>query len=341
MLMSISTLLFAAKNTWIENPEKTYPSSVYITGVGSGESRAAAESAAKFNLCQILGEKISAEQNVSKIADSKGTNLSSYNLSVQEKVIFDKIVGITIKESCTQTEKKEVFQDGKLKKTKVKVYYALAVLKKSEAINYYSTQVSNLAMEIFNLEDKADKELGTMQSVALMKKAVSIAEENEYNLQILTAIQGTRQKVLYTSVQNVKNKLTSTAESVRICLNVNGDDSGKVLSAFQSVLKDFGFTTTKTNDYSYLLNATVAFEDVDGSNLAANAQNGSEYKYIRYSLLSEYSSLNDKNVLFPFEASGREGHVSQSQAKNRAVSKIVTKINEEFASTLENYLDQF
>lgn len=329
--------LFACTPKWLDTPEKNYPSSEYFSAVGSGSDRQSAESAAKFALCQILGEKLSGVQSVFQSADSNGSEFAQLDLSVQEQVIFEKITGISIKENYSRNEK--------IKKQKVKVHYALAVLKKSDGIFYYSSIVSDNSREISSLMTKAEMAKNSsslaekINSVSYMRKALALAEENEYNVEILSAIQGMRQAVSYVSVQNVKNRLKAISESIKVSVSVSGDDSGKILSQLMKAVKDFGFSVVKGTP-DYVLNAALSFEKVDGSTLAKNVNDGSEYQYVRYKFLSEFAANDDGTILFPFESSGREGHVSEIQAKNRSIQKICTKIDEEFSMAVENFLDK-
>lgn len=339
-LLTIPMFAFAKKAKWVDSPESFYPSSQYIVAVGSGEDRSSAESSAKFALCQILGEKIVAEQNTFQFADSQGNDYSKLDLSIQEKVLFEKIVGVKIKETCCDKENKSVFENGKYKNKKVCIYYALAVLKKGEAILYYSSKINDISNKISDLKVKANEKKGSFQSVALMNNAVKLAEENEYNIEILSAIQGMKATVDYDGIQNIKNYKTSISENVRISVNVKGDDSGKIATAFQNSLRENGFTVVK-NDYNHILNVSVSFENLDGSNLAKNTKTGSEYEYVRYNLVSELKTVSDENVILPYECNGREGHTSISQAKTRAIQKIVKRISEEYSSQLDSCLESF
>lgn len=341
LLLAIPMFAFAKKAKWVDSPESSYPSNDYIVGVGSGEDRSSAETAAKVALCQILGEKIVAEQNTFQASDSNGNDFAKLDISIQEKVLFEKIVGIKIKETCSDKETKSVFEKGKYKNKKVNVYYALAVLKKSEAILYYSSKVNDASSKISELIAKANENKTTLQSVALMHKAVKLAEENEYNVEILSAVQGMRALVSYGNVQNVKNQKTELAKLVTVSVNVTGDDSGKILSAFQSLLKEIGFSIVKTKEYNHILNVSVSFEELDNSKLAKDTKTGSSYEYVRYNLVSELKTVSDENVILPYECNGREGHTSISQAKTRAIQKIVKRISEEYSSQLDSCLESF
>ncbi len=324
VLFLIFSLVFScASNSnlipeWAEHPEKEYPSQVYFSAVGSGENRAAAESSAKFALCQILGERISGEQTIFEQDDSNGNTSASLDLSVTERVIFEKIVGVTIKKNAVVSE------NGK------NVYYALALLSKAEASLYYSQQISSLDSEISSLMAQAKANTGLLRSVSMMNKALSLAEENEYNREILSSVQGMRPSVSYKSVEAVRSERAKICAAVKVFVNVSGTDDPVVRSAFENALSEAGLTVSQTGDFEYMLAAEVALEEI--------GQNG-KYEYVRYTVSSVFYSGDQKTVVLPYSLTGREGHLSKEQAKTRAMQKISEKIKEEFSKKLKTAME--
>lgn len=334
-IFSVSAIS-AKQPKWIESPQSAYPANEYVSAVGSGTDRDSAQSAAKLALCQILGERISGELSVMQSADSAGSEFAKLDISVQERVIFEKIVGVTIRENYSQKEKISVKENGKTVTKKVKVHYALAVLKKSEAALYYSSQVHSRAGDVSSNLERARANPGKISSVALAKNALSLAEENEYDIQILSAIQGMRQAVSYGSVQKVRNELRSVSEKVRVRVSVTGskdDGTEKISQKFKSVISDFGFTVSADENFGYILKCDLDFEPIDGANLAKNSD-GSAYRYVRYTLSAELVDADGGEVAASYSTSGREGHLTDSQAKTRAIQKICTKIETEFLQNL-------
>ncbi len=310
---------------WVDDPQSDYPSTVYISAVGSGKTRENAEKSAKVALCQVLGEKISSEQNTFQSENSYGETYASIDVSTTEQVLVEKIVGIKIEKTFSS------------KGDSGTEYYALAVLKKSEAVLYYSQKISSLDSEISTLISKAQGAQGTLRSIAMMNRALSLAEENEYNIEILSSIQGMRTGVSYGNVQNVRAKRATIDEGVRVFVNVAGDDSGRILSAFQEAVTNAGLTLARTGDFGYMLTAEISFEELDGTNLP----DSNKYKYIRATISSSLASVDEKTVILPFDWSGREGHLSVQQAKFRAIQKITDEIAENYSEQLKDAMEKF
>lgn len=305
---------------WVDDPDGEYPTATHISAVGSGNSRQSAESAAKFAVCQVLGERISGEQNLRQSDSTGGSATAALDLSVTEKVLFEKIVGVKIVDSCRDTD------NGR------DVYYSLAVLNKNEAWGYYSQKISSLESEIVAAMKQAESERGSLRAVAQMNRALALAEENEYNIEILSSIMATRQSVKYGGVQNVRNLRSSIGDEVRVFVNVSGDDSGRILSAFQSALSDAGVTLARTGEFGYLLYAEVQYENLPDSN---------GYRWIRCNLNTTLSTNDERTVILPYNWNSREGHLDAQQAKNRAIMKIVDKVAEEYAAQLKAAMEQY
>ena len=291
--------------TWVSAPEKKYPSEKYIVAVGSGSSKATAESNAKLAICQQLGEKLSGSQHTVSSVDSKGKNYGAIDIDISEQAIFSHIHGISIKETSSDSRKH--------------TFYALAVLNKNDEISYYSSRIASYDMEISNLISSAQKLRGDIASLPTIKKAVELAQDNEYSIQILSAIRASgRPLVSYGSLNDVIQKAYDLAQAVTVYVDFSGDEAYNIEQTFIAVLKERGMNVVSSQDAKYILSGTSTIEptEVVGQTL---------YVFVRYNVNAVLKSVSG-TVVKNFELTGREGHLSIAQAKNRALTVIKDSI---------------
>lgn len=312
----------AGGRTDTENPSRTgffsakfiqtlYPASDYITGTGSGANRQNAESAAKLALCQSLGESISGNQQTFLTSSSTGSEQSELSLSVKESVLFEHITGIVIKD-CIQDKKGS--------------YSALAVLNRAEAGDYYSTKARKNDLEIQKLVLQATANSTDYNSIALMEKAVAIAKDNQYNLDLLSVISPSRSKSLlmsYGSVSQLELKKGELAKNILFFVKVENDIDGRIFAALTEKLSQKGYSIS--GDYktaAYFIKAKVNFEQ-------PSLHKDNNY-FVRYTLdCPVIEPLSDK-IVATFNFTGREGAPDAKQASSRALTKLCGRIAQEF-----------
>lgn len=312
VVLCLSTLLAFAKgrndSISFEQLEKKYPSSQYIVGTGQGASLANAQGAAKLSICQTLGETLKGQQVISQASSSDGSESSSMEINVDESVLFEHITGIQAKESW---------------QTKGGDWISVCVLDKKEAAGYYQKAARENDGKISLLVSQAEKSSPSLESVELMEQVVGMAQENQYNLDLLRAIslnQYALTSMLYGSVQELRLKQNQLASSVTVKVSVQNDKDGSVYGALVSALTSRGITVADGNSL-YSINATVSIEETPSLD--------SKNVYMRYAFDSPVVYA-DGSVAKPFNISGREGHLTAEQARQRCYSKICARIAEEF-----------
>ena len=296
---------------FFDSIDTKYPSSSYVIGIGSGATRQNAESSAKLSLCQNLGESISGTQEVFVSSDTQGSDQGSLSLLVNESVLFEHITGITIKD-CVQDKKGN--------------FTALAVLDRNEASSFYTSRARESDVQICNLVKKAQDAQGSFESITLMEQAITLAEDNQYNLELLRAVNtsGTRTLMMnYGSVSELKIKKNNLAKELSVFVEIKGDDDLRITQTICTQISKKGArVVSQKSDAIFCVEGTVSFEE-------ASMPNNNGF-FLRYNLVSPLTKIEDGSVILPYSCSGREGHTLQSQVKARTITKICTRVSEEF-----------
>lgn len=285
--------------------EKKYPSSQYITGTGQGASLASASGAAKLSICQTLGESLKGQQNVQESSYSTGDQDSSLKISVNETVLYEHITGIEVKENY---------------RTKSGEWICAAVLNKKDAEAYYSRLARENDSKISELVSRAVNSGASFESLELMNQAVRLAEDNQYNLDILLALTKKRPLMTYGTVQSVMLKAKDMAKEISVSITVNNDKDGQVLGAFVKYFSEKGISVVKEKAL-FLIRADISLENTqspDQKNI-----------FVRY-ILNAPVFDSSENTVKSFNINGREGHVTYEQAVQRCYKKICQRIEEEY-----------
>lgn len=290
-----------------EKIEKKYPSNEYFYAFGEGATLDNAESSAKLGICQILGEAISGEQKTFQSDSSSGERKSSLSTDVSETVSFSNVAGIEIKET---------------RRIKGGDWFCVAVLNKKNAWNYYSALAKKNGAEVQNMLLKAMMTEGSFDAVEFAENAVFLAQENQVNLDLLSAIDFPQSKIFvvpYGSLEKVKIAAKKISGSVKVKINVRGDRQNRIKDALHEFYSKRGISTVEAGE-NYFVDAVFTAEEIpslDGINT-----------FVRYTFSAPLAEAASKNIVRPFSMSGREGHISLDTAESRCVSKVVSALLE-------------
>jgi len=305
---------------WVKNPYSKYNERANVAAVGGGSSREAAEKSALGSLVAVFGQNIQVDEKVSSIYEEAVKSGAAGTWS--ENVVMNQVVvtsaGI---DSLVGAEIAEVWFDGKAE------YFAAAVLNKAKALQIYSQMIrSNQAM-IDNLIQMTEEEMNTLEGYSRYQFAAAIADISSSYANLLS--------VIGSPVSGLKRgddyRLVAVGilKTIPVTLGVQGDKSGRIEGAFARALSALGFRSGGSNS-PYTLGVSIVTSPVT---LAGN-----QNKFTRIELTANLSDNSAGIVLVPFSFNLREGHLTQDEADNRAYLAAERKINEEYASLVNERL---
>jgi hypothetical protein len=306
---------------WVKNTQTSFPSSRYLSAVGSGKSTSEAENAAIASIARIIKQNVSStlvtteKDAVSSTGDS--SNQSTVDEIIETYAVVDALVGVKIAEFWWD---------------KNDIVYALAYVDKQEAAEYYVRKMGENENEIMEKISVAKNSLGQFSSFSLALQALSLAEENEQYIDILYAMDAKtaqRNTFRYGSIVSVKEFSYAVAEAIAIDISVVGDDDGRIGLALSTMLAKYGFKTyIGTSNANYFLDAAVSFVDVPSERNV----------YIRYIFSANLVDKKTTKILLPYSDNKREGHVHEAGAKERAIQSLVTTIQDEYANFFVDFI---
>ena len=171
----------------------------------------------------------------------------------------------------------------------------------------------------------------TIETVATYHTAAGIAKANSVFITVLELLGGPAMRSGLKSGDDYIYEADNIAKLIPVNVVVENDSEGRIRGAFAGVLSNAGFRTGN-NSSRYVIKARLSLSPVD----LPNQPN----KFSRFVLDAAFTDT-DRNtdvVLFPFNINDREGHLSQSEADQRAIRKAEARVKAEYGKVLQDYL---
>ncbi|MCC7430116.1 LPP20 family lipoprotein [bacterium] len=304
---------------WLENPNKKFPQSLYLTSVGEGDTRKAAEQNAVASLSMIFEATIKAENTTEQRYKEL---FSEENSSFEKETKVKQNVKIGSSQTLFNLQFAESYTD-KLGKT-----YVLAYLNRLETAEIYEEKISKNSEQIIFYTKQAEQTADPIKKYAFLNAASVVSEVNkvlESQLKIISPDFPSSYQKGYN--ENELSQATSEATK-NIVFSVKLEGEEKVTELVKEWLSNQGFVVGENSILK--INGKTNFEEI--------ATERTE-KFVRWSLNLNVSNLED-NTIVSFAESGRDAHLTVSEAKTRALRSIKEKIEKNFGKSMNNYFDK-
>lgn len=306
---------------WVNNPQNTYPSSRYLSAVGSGRSTGDAENAAIAAIARIIKQNVSSSVTTREkdMVSSTGTafNQASIDEIIETYSVVDALVGVRI---------------GEFWWDKNDIVYAIAYVDKQEAAQYYTKKINENERLIMEKIALAKASQGQFSSFSTALQSLSLAEENEQYIDILYAMDPNAARARafqYGSVASVKDLSYTLAQNIAIDISVVGDDDRRIGATLSTMLSRYGFKPVAgLSNAHYLLDAAVSYVDVPAD----------RNFFVRFIFSANLKEKKTDKILLPYSNNKREGHINAEGAKERAIQSLLTSIQEEYAGFFVDFL---
>jgi len=308
---------------WVSSVDSVYNRNQYVAASGGASSREMAEKNALSNLIAIFGQSIYADQtvtNVYKEVVTSGktggyTDTIDVNNTIRTAASMDILLG---------AEVREVWYDSKSE------YYAVAVMEKAKTAQLYSEMIKANQNLIKNLINMSQAEKNSMEGYSRYQFAAVVADINVSYGNLLRVIGATPPGELKKG-DDYRLEAVDIAKAIPIGLKVQNDKAERIEGAFAKAVSDLKFRSGGVNS-RYVLDVNIVTSPVD----LPNQTN----KYTRIELRANLMDTSSGIVLLPYNFNTREGHVSQSEADNRAYAAAEKKIKDDYAKIFNNYISQ-
>jgi len=326
ILLSIlfaNTAVLATPPTWVNGQSNRYPSGLYLVGVGQSDTRDKAKADAMASIAKIFRTRIEQQttdwEKYVQIESRGKTNIEQKkSLESITKISNDKIVeGVQIVETA---------QDGLL-------YYALAIIDRLQATVSLSERMTDLDGNIREAIDQARNAPDKLSRIKNYKRAIKLSltrDATNIDLQIVN-VKGSGINAPNSLTQVAKEFDEWLAKNFLIDVKVTGTNGPAVQKAVIESLLQEGFPVNGEDAASSSPDLLVK-GDVT---LAPIVLPGKSFHYVRWCVELTILETKGSQIVGVISKSGREGHLSSSEAEVRAIRvlqpKVITDIGEQLA----------
>ncbi|MDR3356855.1 MAG: hypothetical protein LBO04_06670 [Spirochaetaceae bacterium] len=319
ILFALAGFVSAASQSrpaWVDNPAAVYPDRQYVSAVGAGPDRKAAESAALASLAAFFRQSVSTRSSIrDRETQVNGDyySRSDISLSIETSAALDSLIGAETRETWNDTPNR--------------LWYAVALMDKGKCAALYSAELDRTAREVEALTAMPDGP--TFEAVARCGKARKLAADAAGYALVLSMLDGPDRRKEVSELAASAAAAQDKAKTIPVEVRVKGDSGGRIKAAFASALTAWGFKTGGRAS-RYVLDVTFT----------RTAAPRNAFFNTRYTVDAALIDTSDQAELFTFNIADRESHTAgQEDADYRALIGATRKIAEAFPPVLTEYLD--
>ncbi|MDR1971478.1 MAG: LPP20 family lipoprotein [Treponema sp.] len=313
-----------AEPAWVSDADQVYSRLRYMAAVGYGPSRAAAEKEAFASMVSVFGQTVQVDRQ-SMVDYSEALRQDTVSSYIRNTEISNAIKTSSEVEILIGAEIRDYWYDGR------GTHYAVAVMEKSKAAALYAELVDANREIIGALTAMDEGEKYSFSGYARCLLAAKVAGGNRVFAGILSVVGGPALGAgELAQEEQFRLEALDIARNIPLDLRVENDRNNRIRGAFAAVIGAKGFLSGG-GDSPYTLDARLEFTPVDLP--------GQENSYVRYVLDAGLTDTRTGTVLLPYTISGREGHLTEVEAENRALRAIEQQIARGWEAAFSAYLD--
>lgn len=322
-LLLLSCSVYAKKNKapkWLDNPKNVYPENMYLSALGEGDSREMAESMAAANLARIFETNVKTDQTYTqRYMELTKNGQTSY----EDQSETSKNVNISADQTLINIEFGESYTD------KMGRVHVIAYLNRLKTADIYEQKIMENAGKIKQYKKMADESFDILFDYAAMSAAAAFSSQNEILLSQLGIILPSAKEMLELDYNHteIMKQTAEIAKQIGFSVNIKNDEDNKITILVEELMNDLGFVISDSP--LLVAKGMVLFEETDMQR---------QEKFVRYELqLQVIDPIG--NTILTLDEKGREGHISYSEAKARAVRSVEKEIKKNLKKKIISYFD--
>lgn len=310
---------------WVDGRARKYPAEQYLTGVGFGDTRRAAEDSAYAAISRIFQAQIS----------SRTKEWEKYvQTEIKGKIRTTRDIQI---DQLTSVGTKKVLEDIRIAETWVdeseKSTYALAIMDRGHAAAVLRERIAGMDRDVLDLRRKAADTPDKVEAVRSLRQAMRILLNRDlYNIDLRIvnpAGKGVDPPVSLINIRQEIQRLLS--HDIHIGVEVGGPYHARIRSAILEGLTKEGFSLEESEDQSkidVLVKGKVNFKKADLP----------KWKFVRWAISIDLINHKNGKIFGSLTKNGKEAHLNFSQAEEKAVRALQKEIVNELGALMVSFI---
>jgi LPP20 lipoprotein len=308
------------KPEWINNPEKSYPNSQYMTAVGTGDSRKEAENLAASNLSKIFQSQIKSEETINARYQEL---MKSNQSSLESQTNINKNISVSSEQTLFNVRYPESYTDN------LGRVYVLGVIEREPTAMIYKSKMNDNNSRIAVFVKRYRETKDPIKKYADIGAALVTAKVNETLRQQLDIIMPgmSVQPDTANSLERITELCSDAQKGIPFAIDISGAEKDNMTGFIGDMLSGLGFPV-----------AEKGILTIKGSESVERITLNSDQKFVRWSY--QFSVLDQsQTVILSISANGREGHITYEEAVARALRTMRDRIKTDFAKKINGYFD--
>lgn len=312
------------KPTWVDKPYALFPQDRYIVGVGSGDTRDAAEQNAIAEIAKVFQANVQVDETLieSVLEQSKG---GKHALQTSSEIY----------------NRSRVTSNQKLKNVKIDrvffsedegLYYALAYLDRAETARMYRKDFEENNLLISEYFEQAAQESNKLRKLANLNRALALWQINDLineQYKVLTTGSGLVQAVS-------KSALDEAVSKARKAIVVQLRPQGEVPAEVEQYIKEFigrlGFTIGQQNaDFVLQFSLKLSKTNLNRPSIVA----------YNWQFTIQWVDAQNGNVLKTLTLNKRTAAISEGEVHARIFRMIKNALMNQFYREILDFVNSF
>jgi len=313
------------KRDWVDGKSISYPEHQYLVGVGYGNTRETAERNSYAAISKIFSTNIT---SISKDYEKYSQVQSKGRNETKDEINVEQFIEITTKRVLENVTIAETWFDSK-----DKIYYVLAVIDRAKAGNSLKEQIRSLDSQIEEMIKKSGEAADKIQKIRSLKSATKgLIQRETYNANLRVINLSGKGIDSPFSLAGVDNELTHFLKNeFSIGVEVTGEKGGSVEATIIEGLNKQGlFIVKKGQSENLIVKGEIEFNEAYIHNPM--------FKFVRWMANFKLVDKSNDRVIGSINRSGREGHLTVIEAKERALKTMQEDIVSEVSKELTEFL---
>ncbi|MBD3384414.1 hypothetical protein GF407_05735 [candidate division KSB1 bacterium] len=303
---------------WVHEPHKSYPQSMYLVGIGSGDTRLDAENVAIGNIAKIFQATVKVDETLLEnyLESDEQSRFTTQMLNKTRVTSNQDLKNITIAKSFFYEN------EG--------LYYVLAYLDRMETEELYRQDMeSNIdkAMSFYNAYKESQNKLSRY---VFLQKAIDLLRLNEAlntHYQIISTMGDKIQSPL--PLEEMERDRLALLNQIGVEVIVNGDKESEIRDYLHQVVGKIGFKIVQS-DADFTFDARF---DLNPADLGRDDITGYNWK-----LTTDVHDNVNNYMLRSFTLKNRTMAISPDQALAKIMNTVQKELNSDFNRQFMEYI---
>jgi len=306
----------------VDNPASVYSDSKYLTAVGGGDTRTAAEDNARGNISKIFQSDITVDHTLM-------INIQETNTELSESMQM--VTNTNVKSN--QTLKNIKIGEAWFSPNEGR-YYVIAYLKRFETSMIYQEEMDkNMGIAQTSYDQAGSHDKAFAKYAYLSKASDALAVNNLLESQLIIINPNSPYMEPENLRTNVGEELRKVRAKITCYVETEGELEDEISASIREMLAMFMFPIVSSEAEAKLVfKATSSMEHV--------TLNTAGYFY-NYDVTIDLTDRLNGQTVETFNTRGREGHVDEVAARKRVGHSIGKKINKDYYKKLSQYIKSF